>query len=281
MYRRVLVAGVLLLAASATALSQSFYAVRRQRSLIFTAGAGSANYFGELVNPRSLGIIRPGLNIGLEHGLSPVFAARVETTWFQISGDDAKADDNRTIRNLSFVSNNIEFATTVTASLFRMSQKYYQRPAFNIYLFTGFGLTFINPKTNYNGEKVALQPLMTEGIKYSRFQPVIPIGGGIKLKMGPMFNLNFEAGIRKTFTDYLDDVSVRLYPDPSTLSSDLARALSNRSGGKAGIRGNPESNDWYFMMNARLQYYLPVDFVQSRSRAYAKRKKTFNNRRRR
>jgi hypothetical protein len=265
------------------ATAQSFYSIRRERSLLFTGGAGSANYFGELTNPRSLGEVKPGLNVGLEHYFFGRFSARLEAAWFQISGDDAKADDGideRMARNLSFVSNNIELSTTATVHLFSLGKRYYQRPAINFYGFVGIGVAYINPKTEYNGEMIALQPLRTEGIAYSRFQPVVPFGGGVKFKMGPFFNVAFEGGLRKTFTDYLDDVSIKRYPDPATLSSDLARALSNRATGTALVRGNPETDDWYFMMSARIQYYLPVDFISPRSKLYTKKRKAYNRRRR-
>jgi hypothetical protein len=268
----------------ATVMSaQSFYAIRKERSIILNVGAGSANYFGELVNPGTLGTITPGLNIGLEKGFFDRFSSRAEVIFYQISGTDANADDSRKIRNLSFTSNNMEANFAITADLFPRGRRFYQRPAINFYAFAGLGVTYINPKTDYNGEKVALQPLMTEGVKYSKVQPVIPFGGGLKLKAGPFFNLALEAGIRKTFTDYLDDVSLRDYPDPATLNSDLARALSNRSeGGTVKVRGNPDADDWYFMMVARIQYYLPFDSnPMQRNKLYTKKRKLYNSNRNR
>lgn len=273
---------VLLLVGEASAVSaQSFYAIRKERSVILNVGVGSANYFGELVNPGTLGTLKAGLNVGLEKGFLNRFSSRAEVTFYQISGTDANANDSRVVRNLSFHSNNIEANFAFTAELFPRGRRFYQRPTINFYGFAGLGVTYINPTTQYLGEKVALQPLQTEGIKYSKFQPVIPLGGGIKLKAGPFFNLALEAGIRKTFTDYLDDVSVKDYPDPATLSSDLARALSNRSGGEASVRGNPETDDWYFMMTARVQYYLPYDFNLQRNKLYTKKRKLYNSRPRR
>jgi len=275
---RLIVAAFLLTNATA-ALSQSFYAIRRERSVIGYVGVGTANYFGELTNPKSLGTIKPGLNLGLEHFLTNRISARAEVNWFQISGSDANADNSRKLRNLSFVSNNIEANAAMTVNLLPNGRRFYQRQVINFYGFVGFGIAYINPKTEYNGEMVALQPLMTEGKKYSKIQPVIPFGGGIKLKAGPFFNLTFEGGMRKTFTDYLDDISSANYPDPATLSSDLARALSNRSGGQAGVRGNPKYDDWYFMMNARIQYYLPYDLsIMKRNKLYTKKRK-YNRRR--
>lgn len=263
-----------------SAWAQSFYSIRKERSLIGYVGAGSANYFGELTNPGSLGTVKYGLNLGLEHYLTNRISARVEANFFQISGTDAKADETRKPRNLSFTSNNVEVNMAGTFNLLPNGRRFYQRQFINFYGFGGIGLLYINPKTEYNGQMVALQPLQTEGVKYSKVQLVIPFGGGVKVKMGPFFNLSLEGGIRKTFTDYLDDVSSRLYPDPATLSSDLARALSNRSGNPTGFRGNPETDDWYFMMNARLQYYLPYDFNSiRRNKLYTQKRKMYRRRR--
>lgn len=261
--------------------AQSFYAIRRERSIIASAGLGTANYFGELTNPKTLGAIKYGLNLGLERFVTNRISARVEANWFQISGTDATADDDRIVRNLSFVSNNIELNANATISLGPLGQRFYQRPPLNFYAFIGFGMAYINPKTEHNGEKVALQPLKTEGITYSKFQPVIPMGGGMKVKVGPFFNVAIEAGIRKTFTDYLDDISIKRYPDPATLDSDLARELSNRSNGEASVRGNPEKDDWYFMMNAKVQYYLPYEFGNSNRKLYTKKRKSYNSPKRR
>lgn len=268
-----------LLTDATVVLSQSFYAIRKERTLIGYVGVGSANYFGELTNPKSLGTVKYGLNVGVEHFFTNRISGRVEANWFQISGTDAKANDTRLVRNLSFVSNNIEGNVVATVNLLPNGRRFYQRQAINFYVFGGVGFLFINPKTEYNGEMIALQPLQTEGIKYSKLQPVIPFGGGIKLKVGPFVNVTFEGGIRKTFTDYLDDISVREYPDPATLSSDLARALSNRSGGQAAVRGNPEKDDWYFMMNGRIQYYLPYDLsILKRNKLYTQKRKSYRRR---
>lgn len=268
-----------LLTDATVVLSQSFYAIRRERSLIGYVGVGSANYFGELTNPKSLGTIKYGLNLGVEHFFTNRISGRVEANWFQISGTDANANDSRLVRNLSFVSNNIEGNLTGTINLLPNGRRFYQRQAINVYAFAGIGFVYINPKTEFNGEMIALQPLQTEGVKYSKVQPVIPFGGGIKLKAGPFFNITFEGGIRKTFTDYLDDISSSAYPDPATLSSDLSRALSNRSGGLAQVRGNPDADDWYLMMNARIQYYLPYDLTAlRRNKLYTQKRKSYRRR---
>ena len=167
--------------------AQSFYAVRRERNLIVTAGSGVANYFGEMVNPGDIGKTRYNIVLGAEYYLSQRISARAELTYFRLAGSDAIADDDRVERNLSFFSGNIEFSAVGTVSLLKMGKRFYQRPRLNLYGFAGVGLLFTNPKAEReNGEKVALQPLQTEGIRYSRFQPVIPYGIGIKYVPHPL-----------------------------------------------------------------------------------------------
>jgi hypothetical protein len=249
--------------------AQSFYSLRKDRSLIATLGTGTANYFGDLVNPGTLGKIRYNIVAGVEYYFHPRISARAELAYFRLSGNDALANDDRIERNLSFFSNNIELSTTATINLFENGQRYYQRPSINIYGFTGLGLLYTNPRaTRQNGENVSLRPLMTENVEYSRLQPVIPYGIGIKIAPHPLYNIVLEAGYRLTFTDYLDDVSSSRYVDPSLLMSDLSREMADRRRERdpdypiapgVGRRGNPDNNDGYLLLNFKIQYFLPAD----------------------
>lgn len=270
--------------------SQSFYAIRRERSLIATIGSGTANYFGEMVNPKEFGKTRYNIVVGGEYYFTNRISGRAEFIYFRIAGDDALANDDRVERNLSFFSGNIEFSTVGTISLFPMGQRFYQRPKFNVFAFAGVGLLFMNPKAErQNGDIVALQPLETEGTKYSKFQPVIPYGLGIKYMVDPFFNFVIEGGYRLTFTDHLDDVSIERYPDPSSLKSDLSRELSDRRRERdpnypilpgLGKRGNPENNDGYFLLNVKVQYYLPYNFMENQRKLYNRKRKMYYKRRR-
>ncbi|MBL7865788.1 MAG: outer membrane beta-barrel protein, partial [Cyclobacteriaceae bacterium] len=268
--RRALIIGVFaLLCLPEIAPGQSFFAMRRQRTIIASFGTGTASYFGELKNDGDYIDARPSLNLGLQVFLSHRISARAEITWFQLAGTDAKANDDRQERNLSFRANNYEMNVAGLINLTPHGRRYYQRPNLNLYAFAGIGLIYSNPKAEYQGEYVALQPLKTEGVSYSTFQPVIPFGLGLRIKSGPYFNVAIEGGYRMTFTDYLDDVSIRRYPDPASLSSDLSRALSDRRreldpdypvNPGTGVRGNPTANDGYFLLNVKLEFYLPSEF---------------------
>jgi hypothetical protein len=246
--------------------AQSFYAVRREKSLILIAGTGSSSYFGELKNKNAIDP-KLNINVGLQYYLTSRISVRSEVTWFTLSGDDAKADDrSRVRRNLSFHSSNMEANFTGAINLFANGNRYYRRPPYNLYAFGGLGLIYFNPKADYQGKSYALEPLHTEGKSYSRVGIVIPFGVGARVKISPTVNIVIEGGYRKTFTDYLDDVST-VYPDPSKLSSPIAVALSNRylptdpTGGAPGTqRGNPSNKDSYFLLNFKIEYYLPGDF---------------------
>src|SRR5687768_6319945 len=131
---------------------------------------------------------------------------RSEFSWVTFSGRDAESSEGgKTRRNLSFTSSNYELNVVGLVNLIEHRGRFYQRPNYNVYGFLGLGGLYFNPKAELNGQKYALQPLMTEGVKYSRFTVVIPFGLGGKMKLTPFVNLALEAGWRKTFTDYIDD----------------------------------------------------------------------------
>lgn len=271
----------LLLAVTFVAEAQSFYAVRRNRGLILSVGTGTSTYFGELKNNGDYIDAKPNLNLGLHYFVIPNLALRTDFTWFQLSGSDAEADDESRIkRNLSFLANNFEFAFTGAYHLFPNAYRYYQRPSFNVYAFAGLALVYSNPTTELNGIKYALQPLQTEGVKYSRVNFAIPYGLGVKLKVNPFLNLALEGGYRMTFTDYLDDVST-VHPDKTGWES-LRVSLSDRKPelgltpyGVGVQRGNPDKNDGYFIMNVKIEYYLPTN-VSLNSKAYRKKRRPYN-----
>ena len=147
------------------------------------------------------------------------------------------------------------------------------------FLYSGLSLFNFNPKAeNKNGEWISLQPLGTEGQgttqfpdrkKYSLIQFAIPIGGGVKFAVSEHFNIILEYGIRKTFTDYLDDVSTTYagenpnstnpYPIGMSLEaqemSDPVPTSEKHTLGEE--RGDPNKNDWYSFAGITLSFKIP------------------------
>jgi hypothetical protein len=133
-----------------------------------------------------------------------------------------------------------------------------------------------NPSTkDSSGTKVYLQPLSTEGQgfyngrkKYSLHQFSIPFGAGVRFSVSPTIRLGFEIGMRKTNTDYLDDVSTT-FVDQNTLlanrgqlavdlafrADELMSGLSYPAGGSK--RGEIKNKDWYYFSGFILSIKLP------------------------
>lgn len=244
--------------------------------------AGTSNYQGDLSPTNlktSLGRTHASFGAFGRYNMNNYVSVRLGITYATISGDDA---DNNRSRNLNFRSDLLDVSLTGEFNILGY-QPYALERVFSPYAFVGVGLVHFNPRTQYNDEWVELQPLGTEGqgiaeygSKYSLVQIVIPFGGGLKYAINDTWNLGIELGMRKTFTDYLDDVSSR-YVDGDVLAAsngELAAALANRSGEDipgGTPRGNPENPDWYVFTGFSISYnFMDNGLVGSRSRSRKK-----------
>ncbi len=194
---------------------------------------------------------------------------RANVLYGTVSASDADAKLSLLVnRNLSFQSNIYEVAAGVEFSYFpfKLGSDKYKGTA---YLLAEIGLFHMNPKAMYNGDWVELQPLGTEGQgsslsskrNYSLTQLSIPLGVGCKLSLGKRASLSLEYGIRKTFTDYIDDVKANTFVDRGALEQEngsVAAALANRNinGDDYGKRGNAVTKDWYTFFGAMLTFRI-------------------------
>ena len=176
----------------------------------------------------------------------------------KVEAYDSDAKNPVTInRNLSFESPIKEVAGGIEFHYFpfQFGQK---RNAGTAYILAQMGVFYMSPSIVINGETIDLQALGTEGQgtpanskrKYSKFQVCIPLGLGAKASIGKNVTFNFDVAIRKTFTDYLDDVKAATYTDATIIANEygsLAGDLSNQSlnDSRYGRRGNPTTKDWY------------------------------------
>lgn len=171
-------------------------------------------------------------------------------------------------RNLSFKTSLFELASGVEFN-YLPYQTGHSKYTFTPYLFAEIGFFRINPKTRYNGEWIELQPIGTEGQgtvlnakgKYNKTQLCFPLGLGLKMSFAKNISFNIEYGLRKTFTDYIDDVKSNQYVNNDeflALNGEMASELANRSLTKNTYsrRGNSATKDWYFMFGAMLTYRL-------------------------
>lgn len=225
---------------------------------------GGSYYLGELNPGRQFLFTRPAYGGLLRFNFDSRWAMRAQVLKGEIAGDDAVSGVN-TMRNLRFTSSLSELSVLLEFNFldyFTGSFNNYFSP----YLFVGPGFFIFNPKTDYNGETITLRDITTEGQtdKYSLYGISAAFGLGLKYSLNSRIGVGLEWGMRKTFTDYLDDVSTDYYIDFNQLSPGEIQApqvLSDPSPVKhlPGMqRGDPQNNDWYSFAGITLTYRFTI-----------------------
>ena len=283
--------------AAITVLLSSYSGSNAQ--MIYEAGIsiGPSNFLGDLGGNMGVGrgFIKDN-NIELTRIMPGVFFSIAPTEYFnlrtainfgRLEGADSVIDgkggmeESRAARNQHFRSSLVE---VFVAAEFYPTVFLEQDPSdvthkFRPYAMVGVGAFRFNPKGQYvdpNGNKtwVELKPLRTEGQgmanhpnrpEYSLTQINIPYGIGLKYFFSDRFNLSFEIVSRKTFTDYIDDVSTTYIADQDfydyfgagSATADIARQMANKSAfanggnyrpsyGPGNKRGTPTNNDAFY-----------------------------------
>lgn len=242
------------------------------------AAAGTTNYKGDLDDDFTLKFTKPGLVLlgGLKFNNHMALRLSFAQGWMGASDAKAARDIPRRRRNLSFRSPIEEVSLQLVYEFFSNNRKYKYRPQFSPYVFGGISIFRFNPQGKLGNEWYDLQPLGTEGQylpscsdcpdPYKLVQVAVPMGVGIRYRLTSKIDLNLEMGVRKTFTDYIDDVSGE-YPDMDALlaADPTAYLLSDRidrsvypQGAKHwnGIRGDRNQNDMYVLTMVSATYIL-------------------------
>ncbi|MFN2394119.1 MAG: DUF6089 family protein [Bacteroidales bacterium] len=218
---------------------------------------GGTYYMGDL-NPEIPFVMnRIGGGALYRFNINKHIALRANFLYGSVEGDDVATNYNET-RNLHFRSTITEFSVQGEVNFLPFEPGDLETP-YSTYIFGGGGLFLFNPRAELNGSWYDLKPLATEGQgsdlyperkPYSLTSYNFLFGVGLKFNITKQITGAFEWGMRRTGTDYLDDVSTT-YPDPSVFGgNDLAIQLHDRSlenrGENAGFqRGNPNVKDWY------------------------------------
>lgn len=248
-------------------------------------GLGAASYAGDLNAPDQLSSIikqaHPSYSIGYRYNFKNYLSAGLSLYHMNVSGYDSdnksttNYDDEyfRQARNLSFFSAINQAFVDICYEPLRNEESWSNgNTLISPFVSAGIGMFTFNPKTQYNGQDVELQPLGTEGQgtagkpgKYSTTGVSFPLGLGVKVyDPSRRFSLALDLNYSITTTDYIDDVST-VYADPSILSSPTAIALANRYNGKVGeeyinspgqTRGNPNSNDGFYTAQLKFSFFL-------------------------
>ncbi len=236
----------------------------KKEKLRFTTGIGTAFYNGDLCSSPDCWTYRHHLSLGARYYIGPGLSWRAEAHHFRL-----RSEDSNPIRNLSFRSDNWMVSFVMQYEILPTFKNEQEINTLSPYVFGGIGLLTFNPQAKHIGEWKDLQPLQTEGVSYSTFGMVIPLGAGFRVNLPNNFHLALEFTFSKTFSDYLDDVSGS-YIDNSELP-ETAGDLADRTfeGGntptitsdgehwsEGAERGSKEGNDHYMFLDLRLNIPL-------------------------
>jgi hypothetical protein len=273
--------------------AQTTFWRRRRKEVYF--GAGATNFLGDLGGANQIGTnglrdfdfpaIRPSFIVGYRYRTTKETAIDGHLVYARLAGNDQYTKEPfRSNRNCNFRSPVVELSAQFEYTIVR------ERPGhiYNLkgikglrnlqissYLFIGIGGIYFNPKGEYKNIWYSLRPMCTEGEgivatrrRYSQVQLVIPVGIGFKYALSTDWSVGIEYGMRKTFTDYIDDVS-KTYFDPDYLGQQkgpLAAHFSNPTTGAiptatlAGEqRGDPTDKDAY--MFAFISFYYKLSRI--------------------
>ena len=166
----------------------------------------------------------------------------------------------RRARNLNFRNRMFELSGRAEFTLWYdndVGNRGFYNPDYKLYGFIGLAAFYSNPQAKLvydesekelayafggdtaslapgeyvNDNWYSLRPLSTEGATYSNFGIAIPMGIGMYFTFNKSWRIGWEICWRKTFTDYLDDVSTYYNkPNPEDVTTyNLALALQSQT----------------------------------------------------
>ncbi len=210
------------------------------------------------------------------HNFDDRYALRIQGLYGTLQAYDSDSKDTlQLIRNLHFTSKLIEVSMLLEINFFKYRAKGKDGKNWTPFVFGGLAYFRTNPQAQLDDTWYDLQPLGTEGQgttatgskdAYKLDQICIPFGAGIKVNLGRV-DIQAEWGFRRTYTDYIDDVS-GTYVDNDLLAFEngpLAASLADRSGLEDAIpgfsnaqraRGDSNTRDWYSYSGLTITYII-------------------------
>jgi hypothetical protein len=233
---------------------------------------GATYYIGDL-NPTKHYPKHTALSGGLvyRYNINDRYAIRLQGLYGRLEAYDLDSPDTlQQLRNLGFQSVLFEASVLLEINFFHY-RALKNGTVWTPFVFVGLGYYHFNPTSVLNDTRYELQPLGTEGQgtsaggeAYSLNQMAIPFGAGFKFALTPRLDLQLEWGLRRTYTDHLDDVS-GVYADNAVLLEEagpltalLADPTPLRTTGfnTGRSRGDPNTRDWYQYTGMTLTFRL-------------------------
>ncbi len=236
---------------------------KRQR-VEYSFGLGATNFLGDLGGRDQIGTdfvadfeikaTRYAATLGYRYQIGKDWYVKGNLLYAKVSGNDnLTQQSSRARRKLNFKSDIVELSAQLEYMLIKQKSGHLYRLRgvrgkrwfrFEVYALGGIGAIWYNPKGLRDGKWHRLAPLNTEGQglpggpkDYSSFTAVIPYGLGIRRNLGGgarsrhfgSWSISLELTVRKTFSDYIDDVSTTYYNDGG--SSAVAAGVDDEDAG--------------------------------------------------
>ncbi len=197
------------------------------------------------------------------------YALRLQGIYGTLQAYDGDSKDSlQLLRGLHFRSKFIETSLLLEINFFKYRTRGKEGRKWTPFVFGGLAYFHFNPHAQLDDTWYELQPLGTEGQgssaggeSYARDMICIPFGAGLKLNAGRV-DFQLEWGLRRTYTDYIDDVSgvyvdnAQLAFENGPLAAQLAdpSALAETNAGRA--RGDSNTRDWYVYSGLSITYIM-------------------------
>ena len=244
------------------------------KSTTISLFTGIINYQGDL-NPNSFTLKHSNFATGIiiRKPLNRWFTLRGGVNMGKIEAADKWNRDYLKPRNLSFTTFIKEAYLGLEVTILDLATS-------NIipYIYGGVALFHFNPWTyDKNGTKTYLKPLSTEGQGLAQFpeqkpykltQLALSFGGGVKFKVSEGLCIGIDFSQRKSFTDYIDDVSSHfidgtiLQQEKGSKAVELSYRADELPGGRPFFpasgeqRGTPSEMDWYYFFGLTMEMKL-------------------------
>ncbi len=150
---------------------------------------------------------RPFAGAFYRYHASDRFAFRGQLLFGQLFADEKRysvpsVDNWREMRGISFTTSIVELA-------FLPEWRFAHIGNVDLYVFAGVSGFYFKPNVDYNEPNPVIgDKNLDKTADYSSFSTAIPMGGGIQWLINDRNAIGFEISGRKTFTDYLDGLSL-------------------------------------------------------------------------
>lgn len=178
---------------------------------------GGSYYLGDFNPSRQFALTRVAVGGLYRFNISPHIAVRANAFYAEVEGNDALTQ-YKPLRDLNFESTITEFSTQLEINYLPYQPGNPATPLTPFLYFGGGGFLFHPNEILPNGQRLDLVEEQREGVAYGTSSYVLMFGAGLKFNITRKLTSGIEWGMRRTGTDYLDDIH---------------------------LRGNPKNNDWY------------------------------------